>query len=295
MFDNVLVGVDGRPGGDDAVALARRLAAPGAQVTLANIYGEAGWPPGSGGLFVDEQRTEAIAFLERERGRWPAADTACACAPTVGRGLHELAVQRSADLLVVGSTHRGLPGKVLVGDDTRAAFNGAPCAIAIAPHGFALADRPLTRIGVGYNDAPESRRALEAARAIAAHTGASITVMWVLSPEDVRQKASLPADWPSTTAALIDQTQHELDKLEGVYGVAVSGGPREELAQLGEDVDVLIVGSRGHGRFGGIVHGSVSSYLERHVGAALLVLPRPLRATPSGDPEQRVHSTAAGV
>lgn len=294
MFDNVLVGVDGRPGGDDAVALARQLAAPGAQVTLANIYGEAGWPPGSG-LFVDEQRTESVAFLENEHGRWPGAETACACAPTVGRGLHELAVQRSADLLVVGSTHRGLPGKVLVGDDTRAAFNGAPCAIAIAPHGFALADRPLTRIGVGYNDTPESHRALEAARAIAAHTAAAITVMWVLSPEDVRQRAPLPADWPSATAALIDQTQRELDKLPGIYGVAVSGGTREELAKLGEDVDVLIVGSRGHGRFGGIVHGSVSSYLERHVGAALLVLPRPPSATSPGDPEQHVHSTAAGV
>jgi nucleotide-binding universal stress UspA family protein len=38
MFDNVLVGVDGRPSGDDAVALARQPAAPGARVTPANIY-----------------------------------------------------------------------------------------------------------------------------------------------------------------------------------------------------------------------------------------------------------------
>jgi hypothetical protein len=47
MFDNVLVGVDGRPGGRDALVLARQLAAPAARLTLANIYGEAGWPPGS--------------------------------------------------------------------------------------------------------------------------------------------------------------------------------------------------------------------------------------------------------
>ena len=39
MFKNVLVGVDGRQGGHDAIALARRLAAPDATITLAHIYG----------------------------------------------------------------------------------------------------------------------------------------------------------------------------------------------------------------------------------------------------------------
>ena len=39
MFDNVLVGVDDRSGDDDAVALARQVAAPAARATLANIYG----------------------------------------------------------------------------------------------------------------------------------------------------------------------------------------------------------------------------------------------------------------
>jgi nucleotide-binding universal stress UspA family protein len=274
MFDNVVVGVDGRPGGDDAVALARQLAAPHARVTLANIYGSTTWPPGSGGLFLEEQRTEARAFLARERDRWPGAATVCAAASTVGRGLHELAAHRRADLLVVGSAHRGIPGKVLVGDDTRATFNGAPCAIAIAPHGYAGDAHPLQRIGVGYDDTAESRRALAAARDIAEQTGAGITAMRVVSIEDVRHQTPLPADWPSTTAALVDQAQRELNALDGVEGVAVCGGPREELTKLSADVDVLVVGSRGHGRFGGAFHGSVSSYLEHHVASALLVLPR---------------------
>jgi nucleotide-binding universal stress UspA family protein len=293
MFDNVLIGVDGRPGGDDAMALARQLAAPGAHMTMANIYGAAGWPPGSGGLFLDDQRVEAEAFLRREAERWPAADTVCASASTVGRGLHELAVDRRADLLVVGSTHRGLPGKVLVGDDTRAAFNGAPCPIAIAPHGYAAADRPLERIGVGYDGTAESRRALAAALWIGEQTGAPVTALWVLSLEDVRLKTPLPADWLSTTAVLVDQAQSELAKIEGVDGVAVYGGPREELAKLSADVDLLIVGSRHHGRFGAF-HGSVSSYLERHVASALLVLPaEPVPAMPA--PEPTAARTTAAV
>jgi nucleotide-binding universal stress UspA family protein len=274
MFENLVVGVDGRPGGRDAVALARQLGAPHARVTLANIYGSTTWHPGSGGLFQEEQRTGARALLARERDRWPGAATVCAAASTVGRGLHELAAHRGADLLVVGSTHRGIPGKVLVGDDTRAAFNGAPCAIAIAPHGYAADARPLQRIGVGYDDTAESRRALAAARDIAGQTGAGITAMRVVSLEDVRHQTPLPADWPSTTAALVDQAQRELNALSGVEGVALSGGPREELTKLAADLDLLVVGSRGHGRFGGAFHGSVSSYLEHHVASALLVLPR---------------------
>jgi hypothetical protein len=43
MFTNVPVGVDGRQGGRDAIALAGRLASPHATITLANVYG-AGWP-----------------------------------------------------------------------------------------------------------------------------------------------------------------------------------------------------------------------------------------------------------
>jgi nucleotide-binding universal stress UspA family protein len=127
---------------------------------------------------------------------------------------------------------------------------------------------------VAYDGTPESHRALAAARAIADSTGAGITVMSVVGPEDVRQKAPLPADWPSATAALVDEAQRALDAIDGVEGIAVSGGPREELTKLAEDVDLLIVGSRGYGPLGCVLHGSVSSYLERHVSSALVIIPR---------------------
>lgn len=181
---------------------------------------------------------------------------------------------------------------MLIGDDTCSAFNGAPCAIAVAPRDYAVADRPLTRIGVGYDDGPESRRALAAARRIAARTGATITALWVLSLDDVRHQAPLPADWPSATAALIDQAQRTLDAIEGVEGEVVDGGPREELTKLADRVDLLIVGSRGYGPVGSVFHGSVSSYLERHAASALLVLPRDLDESPSsGAPSAQEHAT----
>ena len=51
----------------------------------------------------------------------------------VGRGLHELAEEQRADLLVVGSTRHAVIGRVLMGDDCRAALDGAPCALGVAP------------------------------------------------------------------------------------------------------------------------------------------------------------------
>ena len=65
-------------------------------------------------------------------------------------------------------------------------------------------------------------------------------------------------------------------------GIAVSGGPREELTRLAEDVDLLIVGSRGYGPLGCVLHGSVSSYLERHVSSALLIIRRDSAETTAG-------------
>ena len=59
-----------------------------------------------------------------------------------------------------------------------------------------------------------------------------------------------------------------------VEGRVTYGGPREELAHFGKTLDLLIVGSRGYGPIGRLIHGSVSGYLLGHASCSLLVLPR---------------------
>ena len=54
-------------------------------------------------------------------------------------------------------------GRVLMGDDTRAALNGAPCAVAIASRGYQCQPHQLETLGVGYDGSPESSLALGAA------------------------------------------------------------------------------------------------------------------------------------
>ena len=285
MFTNLVVGVDGRDGGRDAMRLAHQLADRSARITLVHVYGDTEGPPGSGSALVEDQRTGGLDLLARERQRnWPDAETICVYDPSPGKALHQIARRQDADLLVVGSCHHGAVGRVLLGDDTRAAFNGTPCALAIAPRCYSAHEGGLRLIGVGYIDTPESERALTVARQLARTSGASVEVVWVISREDVRHEAPLPADWPQEDAVLVGQAQQRLDQITGISGYAVSGGPREELARLAHRADLLIVGSRGYGPVGSVFHGSVSSYLERHAASALLILPHELPAAVGASP-----------
>ena len=52
------------------------------------------------------------------------------------------------------------------------------------------------------------------------------------------------------------------------------GRPWEELVRFGEQLDLLLVGSRGYGPLGRLFHGGVSDHLARHAPCALLILPR---------------------
>src|SRR5271166_3266378 len=137
MFKNALVGVDGRPSGRDAIVLASRLTE--GQLTLACVQPGNAHPlraitPG----LTAENRDAPMKLLEGERHEAEVdAELVTVEASTPGAGLHRRAEEQGADLIVVGSCHRGLMGRAMLGDDTRAALNGSPCAVAIASRGYA--------------------------------------------------------------------------------------------------------------------------------------------------------------
>ncbi|HSC04909.1 MAG TPA: universal stress protein, partial [Solirubrobacteraceae bacterium] len=283
MFDNVLIAIDGRQGGRDAIALAKQLAGPNASYSLAHVYGTAVYTRGATGKHPVEHEA-SIRLLAAER---TAANMEANLVSTgfvsPARGLHELAEHGGADLLVVGSSRHALLGRVLLGDDARASLDGAPCAVAIAPRGYADSPDRLLEIGVGYDGSPESERALIAARELARSHGARIRALSVVSLKNVRDEKPIPADWPETAERLVDERLNRLSELDGIEGEAVYGGPREELSRFSGEVDVLIVGSRGYGPLGRILHGSVSRYLVRHAACPLLVLARGAVGDPAAE------------
>jgi nucleotide-binding universal stress UspA family protein len=276
MFRNVVLGVDGRPTGRDAIALAIALAEPDARLTLAHVYGGVMTPGRSANLAFDAAaRADSDALLEAERETAGiGAELISISATSVGRGLHALAEERAADLLVVGSTARGLAGRVLVGDDTCASLNGASCAVAVAPRGYVAGSGGFATIGVGYDFSDESHAALAAARELAARDGSKIRALYVVSLPAWGYMAPMPGNWGEIVEEDRKSAADRVSSLEGVDASAVYGLPGEELAAFGGGVDLLVVGSRNYGPVRRLVLGSTSNALARHARCPLLVLPR---------------------
>ena len=274
MFKQIVVGVDGRAGGRDAIALARLLVAAGGELTLAHVVpGDARASRGASAAHEDPQAEQAEALLERVREetgveahlRWRGSSS-------VGRGLHELCELVDADLVAVGSSRRGLLGRVLIGDDTSAALNGAPCSIAIAPTNYSQQPGAMREIGVGYDGSPESEHALSVARMLADASGAKLSALEAVSlPSDAFLG---PGAVDNTPQRLLEDARGRIAAFGDVEPHAAYGQPAEELALYSASLDLLIVGSRGYGPIGRLIHGSTSQQLAHSARCPLLVLTR---------------------
>jgi nucleotide-binding universal stress UspA family protein len=276
MFKNVLVGVDGTANGRDAIALASHLADPAAKQTLVHVYpGEFHAVYGVAPTVLSDEREASLALLEQERtAAGVDAEIVSVVAATPGAGLHRQAEEQGADLLVVGSCGRSALGRAMLGDDTRAALNGAPCAVAIATRGYATSPRLIAKVGVAYNGSPESESALASARELAAPLEASVYALEVVSLPSYAFTGVIAPPMGDSIDALLTEAKERMGQLADVQGDAVYGIAGEELAAFGNGLDLLVVGSRGYGPIKRLVLGSTSAYLEHHARCSLLVLVR---------------------
>lgn len=278
MFDNVIVGVEDEDAGSDAIALAGLLLAEGGRLTLANVYpGERYvWRGGNPAYQVVEE-DDSLAILKRARkDAGVQAELNLTGATSVGAGLHVLSEDAGADLLVVGSSRRGLLGRVTLGDDTRAAINGAPCAVAIAPAGYAAEPKLMREVGVGYNGSKESEHALHVARELAARFGAKLSAFEAVSVPAYLSHGTTTTDG-TPIKDLVSEARDRIAALGDVEPHAAYGDPAEELALYSASLDLLVVGSRDYGPLGRLVHGSTTRKLARMARSALLVLTRAAR------------------
>jgi nucleotide-binding universal stress UspA family protein len=268
MFRKILVGVDGDAGGRDAVALSKKLLQSSTDLTLAHIHSEELHKWLASPAEPDSTRRTHVTELLRA-----ASEEAGVSAALRGRGLHELCEIVEADLLVVGSSRRGVLGRVLLGDDTHAALNGAPCAIAIAPGGYAESQGRIKTIGVAYNGSPESEHALAVARGLATETDAKLSALEVVSLSAYALMGG-PAPLDGMIEDLVRDALARVAALGDIEPHAVYGVAAEDLAVYSSSVDLLIVGSRGYGPIGRLIHGSTSEQLARVARCPLLVLTR---------------------
>jgi nucleotide-binding universal stress UspA family protein len=283
MFDRIIVGVDDREGGRDALALAATLAeATGDELTAVRVYPyETHATRASVGGFEEDLRADADAELDRtlaEAGVIGRTRVIGDVSPA--RALHRVAEQEHAGLIVVGSTHRGEVGRVLVGGVSASVLHHAPCAVAVAPRGFAEEHGRLGTVGVGFDGAAESHEALDLAVELARVAGAHVRILSAIA-------TAVPAAYPGGyEREWLDRAQESgretadealrsvRDRGVDAMSELVVGSPVDALRDFSADVDVLVVGSRGWGPVRRLLLGSTSDRLVREAQCPVIAVPR---------------------
>jgi len=276
----VLVGINGRPAGLEALALGGALAVLNGQPLLIGaVWGFQGelWPP----------RTDAERWLEEAEQRlgdaipWT-AEPILSSSP--GHGLTTLAQRVHASWIALGSSHRGPSGRVLLGTTARSVVHGAPCGIAVVPHGWRL--RPpeaALRFGVAYTHTSEAQDALRIAARLATVADAPLrvyTVVPVPSPAHPMFAATGTSYQQWRRDARRDAQRQASAALEtlapGVEAevIVLDGDPAACLSEVSGDVDMLFLGSRRYGPVRRALLGGVSAPLLDRAHCPVLVVPR---------------------
>lgn len=141
----------------------------------------------------------------------------------------------------------------------------------------------IRQIVVGVDGSESSRAALHWAYDEAAHHGASLTAVATWNPPAMPMTApygSLPPEdyeaQPRKEAlALLERFIADLDERTPVVDARTSieqGNPAKVLIERSKQADLLVVGSRGHGGFAGMLLGSVSQHLVAHADCPVVVV-----------------------
>jgi nucleotide-binding universal stress UspA family protein len=284
-MSKIIVAVDESQGASDAIALASTLAGiTGSTLTLVNVFPyDAG--RASNREFEEYMRQPSRELLERLRDAHGDQTLELKAIPNTSpsHGVHALAEQEDADLIVVGSTHTGRAGRVLPGSTAERLLHGAPCPVAVAPNGYAQrADQPPAVIGCGYDGSASSRRALTASRRLAAATGAQLRAIRVFEPlmYDLPPGNHAFGGTASYNDTLHARASEELEA--AVAGIETAGAESQlevgnaakVLADVSEGLDLLLIGSRGYGPMHAVMVGGVSGQVVREAACPVIVFPR---------------------
>lgn len=282
MLTTILVGVDGRPGGDDALALARRLSQlDDGDVIVTSVTETAGGQ----GLHTSPN-DEAAARHALARARSHVGEEANVTfrdseAPTPGAGLIGLARDVGADVIVVGASHRATVGRVLGGSVLSELLRG-DVPVAVAPKGFAQEPPRAWRVvAVAVDDSDASDAAVRAAAALTKaveEPPGEIDIVAVdprplletfpdaepVEPQDDRR-----ARFDAVIARAADMLPADVQ----VRQTHAYGPPEQALADVSRARDILVCGAHGRGTLGRLLFGSVSEALAARAGCPLLIVP----------------------
>lgn len=137
------------------------------------------------------------------------------------------------------------------------------------------------RIVVGVDGSPDARRALGWAVDHAGPTD-TIDIVHTWQQPIMAAEAGMAIDssvLADSAAAVLERELHLLQathpNLPTITPRAINGHAGQALLDAAEGADLLVVGTRGHGGFAGLLLGSTSTYLAHHSPCPLVIVPAP--------------------
>jgi nucleotide-binding universal stress UspA family protein len=293
MNRRVIIGYDGSAGSEDALRFGKQLceAVDATPLVASCIL----WPRY---LFDPPKLSQAVEedtrpLLERAVKRLAPleAETCSVYEDSAAMALEQLAADIRPFAVVVGSAHRGAVGQVLLGSTGASLLSGCSAAVVVVPRGYAEnVGEHLLRVGVAVDGGEESVHALNRAVDLAQRLHATLTIVGVITPTPVGYGtvagASLGDLMRSQREHFARAMEDAADRVPRNLPVTLrrfEGSPAAMLAEASADVDLLVVGSRGHGPLRRALLGSVSRALTEHAHCPLVVVPRGAGAPASSE------------
>jgi nucleotide-binding universal stress UspA family protein len=283
---------DGR--GKGALHLGGMLARSGGDDLVVACVVPAPWAPGMARIDSEYRKyldDAADAALDEARSNAPADVPVTFVrhrARSVPVGLLELADERSARLLVLGSSSAGAFGHVSLGSVTDRLLHSSPTPLSLAPRGFRCkADAEVGRVTVAYGGS-SSMNLVVVAAAVAAIVGATLRLasfaVWsrpsYTTTLGTESEDQVLEEWMGTLRATVREALEqvkELDRqppeIETVIGRGESWGEALEDVEW-VDGDVLVVGSSALGPLAQVFLGSRATKVVRHSPVPVVVVPR---------------------
>ena len=133
------------------------------------------------------------------------------------------------------------------------------------------------RIVVGVDGSQPSQQALRWGAHLAAVFGAGLDAVTAWEFPAMYGWASVPSDWDPAQdmRTALDQTVQEVfgdRRPAGLRRLVNEGGAAGVLLDASQGAIMLVVGSRGHGGFTGLLLGSVSANVAEHATCPVLVI-----------------------
>jgi nucleotide-binding universal stress UspA family protein len=132
-----------------------------------------------------------------------------------------------------------------------------------------------SRIVVGVDGSDASLDAIRWALRQAQLTNSELEAVtsWTV-PNQFAELVADPIDWDGQAKALLEEALAAvpIESDVQITRTALQGHPAQVLTGASESADLLVVGSRGHGGFAGMLLGSVSAHVSAHAHCPVVVV-----------------------